>query len=301
MRTEQHHHKGAASASGFLVSVMSPADSLRTATDSSDQNVKVTTMLDKQNINNTFDACENDPSVVGPDVAVASTITAAKCKLGVIADFSSTMPDFKVFSNVELKSSLNSRLPLPSKLLRYKSMSAASGETSCYSGAVVSLTKPFKILAASKEFLQAVKLASDQIVGRSIHVLLAPQSDAEAVSTAIKSAAQLRPTSLRMFLHSSDGRDLDVTASFSPYRGPSDDAPRGCLLQIECIHDAESEPAALPVFLLDDFGTRGADGCAGERQLRLLREARRATGLDNERERLRQLARSAWKRAASTY
>ena len=238
-------------------------------------------------------SCANQHGRVAPFEAIEKNTSATRLDL----DFES---DWKSFHYIELQSDLNKRLPLPSKLKRSQSMPAVPEDTRCYTGAIFSLAKPYKISAASPEFLQAVKLSLNQVYDRSITVLLKPQSDAESFAAAIENASRLQSTALRMSLHSSDGRDLDVTASFSPYRGPSDDAPGGCLLQIECIHDAESEPA-LPVFLLDDFGTRGADGCAGERQLRLLREARRATGLDNERERLRQLARSAWKRAASTY
>ena len=195
-----------------------------------------------------------------------------------------------LFDDKSLRGSFNECLPSPSKFTRHKSMAYSCMDDKCCSGAIISILKPHKIITVSTEFLNTIEFSSSQICGRSIGVLFGPRTDTSSFTAAIKNTGLCQSATIDTILNTSAGADLRVTASFSPYRRPSDRSLGGCLLQIDCIHHGD-ESSPEPVLLLDDFTALPDSASPSTRtaqQRRLRREANLAAGRDNEAERRRQ-------------
>ena len=193
--------------------------------------------------------------------------------------------------NDSIQQSMNDHLPPPSKFSRDQLFSSAP--LKAFQGAVVSLLKPHKIIAASEEFLHTVGLTSDQILGRSIQVLVGPKTDTIELSAAIKNTGHMQVAQINTILYTSSGQELEVTATLLPYVNVLSGSLGGCVLRIDCIRDGEG------TFLLEDFGSmasrdvacppQSAADAAARRRCR--RQANAATGLENESEAQGQRAR----------
>ena len=184
----------------------------------------------------------------------------------------------------EQKKTFQQSLPCPSKFTRTIITSIDDRDATCCQGAIVSLVKPHRILSVSTDFMLAFQLHCDQLRGRSISALFGPRTDVGLLNAAIKNTSHLCATEVKTVLYTSTGVEVALTAMLRPYCNASDGSLGGCLLQIVSIQ-TEDEGT---VFLVEDLGAPSAPPAqrAGER--RLQREARRATGRDNEAERRRQ-------------
>ena len=193
----------------------------------------------------------------------------------------------KIFSEESMQHSINETFPPPSKFSRARTTPL---ETRCCQGAVLSLLKPHKIIAASDEFLHTVGFTSDQILSRSIQALTGPKTDMIELSAAIKNTGHMQAVQISTVLYTSSGQELEVTATLSPYVNVLSGSLGGCVLRIDCIRDGAG--TSCPAFLLEDFGAMdlgggarppqsAADAAARRRQRR---QANAATGLENESE-----------------
>ena len=202
----------------------------------------------------------------------------------------------EIFSEESMQQCMNETFPPPSKFSRARSSLSAQLETRCCQGAVLSLLKPHKIIAASKEFLHTVGFTSDQILSRSIQALLGPKTGMVELSAAIKNTGHMQAAQINTILYTSCGRELEVTATLSPYVNVLSGSLGGCVLRIDCIRDGAGSS---PAFLLEDFGAMGLGGGArppqsaadAAAQGRQRRQANAATGLENESEAQGQRAR----------
>ena len=196
----------------------------------------------------------------------------------------------KIFSEESMQHSINETFPPPSKFSRARTTPL---ETRCCQGAVLSLLKPHKIIAASDEVLHIVGFTSDQILSRSIQALTGPKTDMIELSAAIKNTGHMQTVQISTVLYTSSGQELEVTATLSPYVNVLSGSLGGCVLRIDCIRDGEG------TFLLEDFGSmasrdvacppQSAADAAARRRCR--RQANAATGLENESEAQGQRAR----------
>ena len=203
----------------------------------------------------------------------------------------------EIFDHESILQSMNDYLPPPSKFSRNRLCSSSPLEASGFHGAVISLLKPHKILAVSDELLNTVAFEFDQILGRSIQVLVGPKTDMIELSAAIKNTGHMQVAQINTVLYTSCGRELDVTAMLSPYVNVMSGSLGGCVLRIDCIRDGAGTSS--PAFLLEDFGSyalgcgalspQSAADAAARKQRR--RQANAATGLENESEAQRQRAR----------
>ena len=208
---------------------------------------------------------------------------------------SSTSKEF--FSEENMQQCMNETFPPPFKFSRARSNLSPPLETRCCQGAVLSLLKPHKIIAASDEFLRIVGFTSDQILSRSIQALVGPKTGMVELSAAIKNTGHMQTAQINTILYTSCGRELEVTATLSPYVNVLSGSLGGCVLRIDCIRDGAGTSS--PAFLLEDFGAMAlgsgalspqsaADAAA---RLRQRRKANSATGLENESEAQGQRAR----------
>ena len=198
--------------------------------------------------------------------------------------------DLSLFDNTGLKDGLNHELPLPAKFTKWRSMPFLPVETRCCRGAIVSLIEPYKVMAASAEFLRTIQLASDDVCGRHIDDLVGPSTETLSIHSAIKNTSMLHTTQVRLALVGGGGHVIDVTASFLPYRGCSDSRLTGCLLQIDCVHHPITG-CGQPVFIVEDFGIaslRVPQPKVRTAQRQLRRAANQTAGMENEEERQRQ-------------
>ena len=196
-----------------------------------------------------------------------------------------SLPGSRPFDDASLKQSFNEALPAPIKFNKVSTPDTC--HTSCGHGAIVSLLKPHKILAASNEFLNTVGFTSSQICGRSISSVFGPRTDTVRIMAAIKNTGHLETTEVNTVLYASNGREVDLCASFSPYFKSSEAHLGGCLLQIHFIQSGDAGNSH-PVYILEDFGLASefrplaSPKHASERLLR--REANLATGLEIDAE-----------------
>ena len=193
-------------------------------------------------------------------------------------------PFLNSFDDGELKEILSEDLQSPSIFKRAVFACTDDPDATCCQGAIVSLVKPHQILSASEDFMLAFQLHCDQLRGRSISALFGPRTDVGLLNAAIKNTSHLCATEVKTVLYTSTGVEVALTAMLRPYCNASDGSLGGCLLQIVSIQTEDERT----VFLVEDLGAPSAPPAqrAGER--RLQREARRATGRDNEAERRRQ-------------
>ena len=196
--------------------------------------------------------------------------------------------DSESSSNIFSPNTSDLALPSPSKFSRPQSV-LQTAERKCCCGAIISIIKPYRILAASSEFLRTVEFSSDQICGRSINMILGPKTNNVALIAAIKNTAQFESRKIEIILSASSGRDVNIAATFSPYRNPLDGNLGGCLFQIDVIHSPDLENFH-SIILIDDLGLSAMGRSAPEQaaRRRIRREANAAAGLDNEEERQRQ-------------
>ena len=158
----------------------------------------------------------------------------------------------EIFSEESMQQCMNETFPPPSKFSRARSSSSAPLETRCCQGAVLSLLKPHKIIAASDEFLHTVGFTSDQILSRSIQALVGPKTDMIELSAAIKNTGHMQAAQISTVLYTSCGRELEMTVTLSPYVNVLSGSLGGCVLRIDCIRDGAGTSS--PAFLLEDFG-----------------------------------------------
>ena len=143
-------------------------------------------------------------------------------------------------------------LPPPCKFSRFRMKSSAPLENCCCQGAMISLLKPHKIIAASAEFLRTVGFTSDQIRSRTIRALVGPNTDMSELSAAIKNAGHMHSTQINTTLYTSCGTELEVTATLSPHVNVLSGSLGGCVLRIDSVRDGAG--TSCPAFFLEDFG-----------------------------------------------
>jgi hypothetical protein len=215
------------------------------------------------------------------DAETESNLIGRLCENNLELDQTGSFQD--VFESSRFKDGLNEVLPLPAKFARWKSMPVMSVITECCRGAIVSLSKPHIILAASAEFLNTLRANPNDVCGKNMDAFLSPSTDLAAIQSAIHGASLLRTTQIKLALLATDGRDVEATVSLSPHRAYKDGRLEGCLLQIESVDHVT------PVFLVEDFG-RCASAVKTDREVhrQLRREANQTAGKENEQERQRQ-------------
>jgi hypothetical protein len=109
--------------------------------------------------------------------------------------------------------------------------------------AILSLVKPHKILSISSDFLG---FGAEEMMGRSLNLLHGPNTDAKALTGAIKNAGLLSSTKISTTLYSRDGSELCINASCVPYFDEGG-ALAGCKLQLlpeendYCLDEAGTE------------------------------------------------------------
>ena len=203
-----------------------------------------------------------------------------------------SLPGSRPFDDASLKQSFNEALPAPIKFNKVSTPDTC--HTSCGHGAIVSLLKPHKILAASNEFLNTVGFTSSQVCGRSISSIFGPRTDTVRIMAAIKNTGHLETTEVNTVLYASNGREVDLCATLRPHLVTSGRGIGGCLLQIRFIRCGQGPEAPGPVFILEDFGLDLANPAPGSPKADsdALRRRRRAanavTGIETDAERSRQ-------------
>ena len=96
---------------------------------------------------------------------------------------------------------------------------------------ILSLLKPHKILAVSKETCELMGYKEDEMLGRSVSILQGPKTDKAGLCAAIKNTGVLSSGDFSTVIYARDGSELNITATLVPYYADGGQLA-GCKLQL---------------------------------------------------------------------
>ena len=154
--------------------------------------------------------------------------------------------------HVESNLTFNPILPSPIKFARKKILSTGTFTQFCCHGILLSLIKPHKIIEVSADFLRLFGFNSNQIRGHSLMALFGPLTNSISVSAAIKNTGNLLSSEMKTILYASSGQELNISATFVPFKNTLDGSIGGCLMRVDYVFSVESGDKG-NIFLVDDF------------------------------------------------
>ena len=105
---------------------------------------------------------------------------------------------------------------------------------------ILSLVKPHKILAVSKEACDFLGYGEEEISGRSVSMLQGPKTDTAGLCAAIKNTGVLSSGEFSTVIYARDGSELKIAAALVPYIADGGKLA-GCKLQLILDNASESD------------------------------------------------------------